>query len=500
VVLLLLSAALANRLAKHFGEPLHQLEEQLAQQSVQAVPGPVTISGAAEFRSLARAFNRLTVGIVERRQALLDANRSLQSQIEQRQLAEAALRDSQEKFHKAFNSSPDAIAITTLEEGRYLEVNESFCQLFGYPREEALQMTATQLLYENPGQRAKVLDVVRREGRLRDYELQVRRKNGTIFDASFSVEPVTIQGRPCLIGIARDITERNQAAAEIKRHRDHLEELVRERTAELSRTNLVLATEVHERQRAEDELRQANEHLKELDRLKSEFLSTMSHELRTPLNSIIGFSGILRQRLAGPLTPEQEKQLGIVQSSARHLLGLINDLLDLSRIESGKMELNQSWFRLSGLTDEVIKTLEPLARTKNLLLRLELNGAAAEIYTDRKKVFQILLNLANNAVKFTEQGEVRVLVDQALGSVRFTVQDTGIGIKAEHMGLLFEAFRQVDGSARRVYEGTGLGLYLCKQLAGLLGGEIRAHSEFGKGSEFCFILPLSGNTHRDHGR
>ncbi len=489
LVLLALSALLANRLAKHVAEPLRQLQDQMARQSAQSDPGPVTVRGATEFRLLAESFNRLITGINEQRQALLGTNRTLQSQIEQRQKAEAALRESQEKFRIAFNNSPDAIAITTLEEGRCLDVNESLCRLLGYTREEALRLTAPEFLYEKPTERVKVLEMIRREGRVRDYELRGRHKGGTLFESSLSIEPVTIQGQRCLIGIMRDITERKQAAAELKQHRDHLEELVSERTAELSRTNLVLATEVHERKRVETELRQANEHLQELDRLKSEFLATMSHELRTPLNSIIGFSGILRQRLAGPLTPEQEKQLGMVQSAARHLLGLINDLLDLSRIESGKMELHLAWFRLSDLTDEVLKTLEPLAHSKNLPLRFALNQPEAEIYSDRKKVFQILLNLANNALKFTEKGEVRVLVHSAPGVVQFTVRDTGIGIKPEHMGLLFEAFRQVDGSARRVYEGTGLGLYLCQKLASLLGGEIGAKSEFGKGSEFSFTLP-----------
>ncbi len=489
VGLLGLSAILAHRLAKHVTEPLRQLQGHMSRQSAGSEPSPVTVKGPLEFRLLAESFNRLIAGIKQHRQTLIDTNRTLQSQIEQRQSAEAALRESQEKFRIAFNNSPDPIAITTLEEGRCLDVNESLCRLLGYTREEALRLNAAEFLYENPAERATVLDLLRRDGRVRDYELRGRRKDGAVFESSLSIEPVAIQGRPCLIGIMRDITERKQAAAELQRHRDHLEEVVRERTAELSRTNLVLATEVHERKRIEAELRQANEHLKELDKLKSEFLATMSHELRTPLNSIIGFSGILRQRLAGPLTAEQDKQLGMVQNSARHLLGLINDLLDLSRIESGKMEVHQTRFRVSAVTDEVLKTLEPLARAKNLSLQVESKDADAEIYSDRKKLFQILLNLAHNAVKFTDRGEVRMLVQNSPSQVRFTVRDTGIGIKPEHMALLFEAFRQVDGSARRIYEGTGLGLYLCKKLASLLGGEIWAKSEVGKGSEFIFTLP-----------
>jgi len=333
------------------------------------------------------------------------------------------------------------------------------------------------------------------DGRMRDRELRLRRRDGTEFEASISMEQVMIQAEPCLIGIVRDITEAKRAAAELKQHRDHLKELVDERTAELSRTNMVLAFEVQERKRTGEELREANERLKELDRMKSEFLATMSHELRTPLNSIIGFTGILKQRLAGPLTGEQEKQLGMVHGSARHLLGLINDLLDLSRIESGRMELHHSRFYIGAVVQEVVKTLEPLAAMKRLPLQVEMRDADLEVFSDRKKVFQLLLNLGNNAVKFTEQGAVRFSVELTGGNVKVLVHDTGIGIKPEHIGLLFEAFRQVDGSARRVYEGTGLGLYLCRKLATLLGGTVEASSEFGRGSDFWFTFPVTPPNH-----
>ena len=268
-----------------------------------------------------------------------------------------------------------------------------------------------------------------------------------------------------------------------------------------------LSLEVAQRRRAEDALREAhasleikvadrtrdlaaaNERLKELDRLKSEFLATMSHELRTPLNSIIGFTGILRQGLAGPLNEEQKKQLGMVHFSARHLLGLINDLLDLSRIESGKMDLVREDFAVAEVVSEVAQSLAPLALQKKLALETDLADPALVMHSDRKKIFQVLLNLVNNAVKFTDTGRVVLAVHSVAESVEFSVMDTGIGIKPESMAHLFEAFRQVDGSARRVYEGTGLGLYLCRQLASMLSGSISAESEFGQGSRFTFTLP-----------
>jgi signal transduction histidine kinase len=271
-----------------------------------------------------------------------------------------------------------------------------------------------------------------------------------------------------LVSLSLEVFQRRQAEAALREARDNLEIKVAERT---------------------QELQEANKQLKELDRLKSEFVAMMSHELRTPLNSIIGFTGILRQGLAGPMNDEQLKQLGMVQFSAKHLLGLINDLLDLSRIESGRMEVEHESFALEEVVGEVAQSLEPLAQQKKLTLESQLDPPAIALRGDRKKTFQILLNLANNAVKFTERGGVHIGVRADAASVTIDVIDTGIGIKPESMANLFEAFRQVDGSARRTYEGTGLGLYLCRKLASLLGGRIHAESEFGAGSRFTVTLP-----------
>jgi PAS domain S-box-containing protein len=263
--------------------------------------------------------------------------------------------------------------------------------------------------------------------------------------------------------------EHDRAAEALRRARDELEERVRERTAELVR---------------------ANQRLEEMDRLKSQFLATMSHELRTPLNSIIGFTGILRQGFAGPINDEQKKQLGLVFGSAKHLLSLINDLLDLSRIEAGKVDLELEPFNFVEVIDEVIQNLSPMAAQKNIRLATDLPGRSIQMVGDRKRCFQVLLNLANNAVKFTDRGEVKITVRTEGGQMRVCVADTGIGIKPEQIGMLFEAFRQLDGTAKRLYEGTGLGLHLCRRLLGLMHGAIGVESEFGKGSRFSFSLPL----------
>lgn len=238
------------------------------------------------------------------------------------------------------------------------------------------------------------------------------------------------------------------------------------------------------------ELAAANDKLRELDRLKSEFLASMSHELRTPLNSIIGFTGIVKAGLAGPLNDEQKRQLEMVFGSSKHLLSLINDLLDLSRIEAGRTEVYYEDFAPALVVREVERLLAPLAGAKGLEISAVLREEARLVRCDRKKFFQILLNVANNAVKFTEQGGVRIEAGPVADAYVVRVTDTGIGIQAESLPLLFGAFQQVDGSARKLREGTGLGLYLCRKLIDLLHGDIRVTSEFGRGSCFEFEVPL----------
>lgn len=266
------------------------------------------------------------------------------------------------------------------------------------------------------------------------------------------------------------IVERQKAEEELILHREHLEELVIQRTAELEK-------EKH--------------HAQSADRIKSEFLATMSHELRTPLNSIIGFTGILMQERPGLLNNEQKKQLGMAQNSARHLLSLINDVLDISKIEAGQLKMNLQTFYLPDLIYKVVDINKPFAEKKNLKLTVSVDEDVKDITSDYRRVQQILLNLVNNAIKFTESGTINIksLLDGTY--VKIQIADSGIGIESEKLEQLFKPFIQIDTGLTRKHEGTGLGLAICKKLVEMLDGELEVESKYGSGSTFSVKLPIS---------
>ena len=272
-----------------------------------------------------------------------------------------------------------------------------------------------------------------------------------------------------------------------RQHAHELEQRVEERTAELLQAN--------------QQLSEAKYAAEAADRLKSAFLATMSHELRTPLNSIIGFTGILLQELAGPLNPEQHKQLGMVRDSARHLLAMINDVLDISKIEAGELALAEEVFDLRASIKKVMAIMQPLADKKSLSLSARLAEGVGEMRGDSRRVEQIMLNLLGNAVKFTENGGISLSVEGVEGipddtngtpcpGLLLSVADTGIGIQPEDLQQLFIPFRQIDSKLSRQHEGTGLGLAICQRLIELMGGTIKAESRWGEGSCFRVFLPL----------
>lgn len=237
------------------------------------------------------------------------------------------------------------------------------------------------------------------------------------------------------------------------------------------------------------ELRSALVAAQHANKVKSAFLAAMSHELRTPLNSIIGFSGTLLQGLAGQLSDEQRKQLGMVSKSARRLLHLVIDVLDISKIEAGEMTVKCAPFDLQASIAKAIATVRPSAQAKGLALVDEASDCGWA-HGNARRVEQILLNLLGNAVKFTETGTVTLSVTRDSTQVTVTVTDTGIGIRQEDLASVFESFRQIDDGLARVHEGAGLGLTLCERMAALMGGEVKVQSEVGVSSRFSLSLPV----------
>jgi signal transduction histidine kinase len=282
-----------------------------------------------------------------------------------------------------------------------------------------------------------------------------------------------------IVTVLHDLTEqieKEQLYEQLKKSSEQLEIKVREATAELVGQNELLR-----RQRIQ---------LEQASALKSQFLANMSHEFRTPLNAILGYTSLLLQGISGPLNPPQEKNLSRVDSNARHLLEIINDILDISRIEAGKMPLHLTTFPLPALVQEVLAELEPLIARSKLAVRAD-TRPVPEITSDRGKVKQIVLNLVTNAIKFTPSGTVTIRVEAASKAreVAIAVTDTGIGIDRADQERVFEDFRQADNSPAREYGGAGLGLAICRRLATMLDGRVTLESRVGEGSTFTLFLP-----------
>jgi PAS domain S-box-containing protein len=288
------------------------------------------------------------------------------------------------------------------------------------------------------------------------------------------------RGEPiAIVSVLHDLTkqvENERLYEALKQLNSELEQRIRDATADLAEQNARLQWQSQEVERA--------------NRLKSEFLASMSHELRTPINALIGYSALLLDGVLGEVNPRQRDALARGRAAAEHLLALINDILDLAKIEAGKMPLHIEAVSLREVTLEVTQQIEPMVRKKQLDFVIDVPADSPVIHSDRTKIKQVLLNLLSNAVKFTNRGRVSVEAHPAPGGVRIDVIDTGIGIRQSDLQAIWEDFRQVDQSRTREFGGTGLGLSITRKLLERLGGSVTVQSVYGEGSTFSVYLPL----------
>ncbi|MDO8915852.1 MAG: PAS domain S-box protein [Coriobacteriia bacterium] len=385
--------------------------------------------------------------------------------------AEAALRESEERYRSVVSVLREGIILQDAD-GRLLTFNDAAADIFHIGAKDVLGETSISRDWgtiredgtDLPSEEHPSM-VTFRTGRPCDQVLVGVRGPSGVRWIEVNTEPMIRPGEThpyAVVVSCTDVTERKQAVDELKEYKAGLESLVAQRTAEFE----------------------------EASRAKSQFLASMSHELRTPLNSIIGFTGIMLQGLTGELTSEQRAQLEMVNRAGRQLLGLVSDVLDLERIEAGRVELGIEEVDVAKVVNALADTVRPLATDVGLSLDVCTDGAPACVRTDRRRVEQILLNFLSNAVKYTERGGIEFTASSmADGSVAFTVRDTGIGIAPEDQAIVFDEFRQLPAHRGAKHPGAGLGLSISRQLADLLGGRIEIASAPGEGSTFTLILP-----------
>jgi hypothetical protein len=367
--------------------------------------------------------------------------------------AEQAIQESEQRLRVIAEAAPMAVLIVTFDDGIIRYANQRFSEMFQVEGSSALGLAA-KTLYADPQNRDRFIGVLTECGHVDGMEILFKRAGGEEFWALVSSQRVQFEGRPAMITGLADISDRK---------------------------------------RMEGELHKAIWVSEQATRAKSDFLASMSHELRTPLNAIIGYSEMLFEDAQSAGRESEMEDLGKIQDAGKHLLGLIDNILDLSKIEAGKMTLYLETFELRPMIDSVAATIAPLAKKTGNALVVDCAGEVGSIHSDLTKMRQILFNLLSNACKFTRNGTITLTalrdVDGAVDWIEFQVRDTGIGMTPDQQAKVFEAFTQADASTTRTYGGTGLGLAITKTFCLLMGGDVTLTSEAGKGTTFTIRLP-----------
>jgi PAS domain S-box-containing protein len=469
MLLLVLGLFVARQIAR----PMRDLTEAVRRLGEGRFETPVETRAAGEIGLLADAFRVM-------QQRLAEMVETLERRVAERT---AQWQETNDFLQSVLDSATEYAIIATDTEWRVQSLNEGARRLFGYEDDEVLGRTLEPLIAPEDVERAIGLSMVRDlkiHGR-HEGEAGLRRKSGARFPARMvTTRRAGPDGRPLgYTVIARDVTHSKVLEERLRRYTDNLEQAVADKTAEL---------------------RAVNEQLIRANQLKGQFLTNMSHELRTPLNAILGFAEALRDGVAGDLSEEQREFAEDIYQAGHQLLGMINDILDLAKVEAGALELHLSPCDLASLTDEVVRVSRGLARRKGVELDVDIEPRPLELTADAMKLKQILYNLLSNGIKFTGAGgRVTVRARLLKEVVEIQVTDTGAGIAPEDLVTIFEQFRQVDSSLARKHEGTGLGLALTRRLVHLHGGEIAVDSEVGRGTTFTVTLlrdlvPEAGET------
>jgi PAS domain S-box-containing protein len=494
-VSLLLAWVIAREfLGRHVLARLRRVSHALRLGHVDGVQAGVPVHGGDEIADMARAVEQfledrrrrehaedalqrlnteLEARVAQRTAELSTALAGQTTEIAERQRAEEAARASEHFLSNIVENIPDMIFVKDAATLRFVRFNKAGEELLGYPREEFIDKDVHDMFPKEEADFFALKDrAVLASRQMVDVpEERVHTRHGTRLLHTMKIPILDVHGEPqFLLGISRDVTQQKYADEELQRHREHLEDMILERTAEL-----VVAKE------QADAANQA----------KSDFLANMSHEIRTPMNAILGMAYLALQ---SGLDPRQQHYVQRVHSAAESLLGIINDILDFSKIEAGKLDIENIPFNLGDVMDRLSNLVGMSAEEKGLeLLFDQPPQLPMALVGDPSRLGQVLLNLGYNAVKFTERGEVVVAVEigersDAAVQLRFAVRDTGIGMTPAQQSRLFQPFSQADASTGRRHGGTGLGLAISRQLVRLMGGEIEVESTHGMGSLFCFSL------------